>query len=101
MPATEVELDNSYKALQRVFDVWHWQKSLWMSHEAVICQYIYSLISALLTDFVILSSIDLSSRMNVGNVTLLRSAPGLNCAIMCESTVVKSQPLSSFLNSTS
>ena len=37
--------------------------------------------------FVILSSIDLSSRMNVGRVTRERSAPGRNCEMMCESTV--------------
>lgn len=42
----------------------------------------------LLTDLVILSSIDLSSKMNVGSVTLLRSAPGLNWDMMWERTVI-------------
>lgn len=37
--------------------------------------------------FVILSSIDLSSRINVGRVTRDRSAPGRNCEMMCERTV--------------
>ena len=32
------------------------------------------------------SSIDLGSRMNVGKVTLFRSAPGRNCDMICEST---------------
>lgn len=37
--------------------------------------------------FVIRSSIDLGSSMNVGSVTLLRSAPGRSCDMMWESTV--------------
>ena len=37
--------------------------------------------------FVIRSSIDLGSSMNVGSVTLLRSAPGRSCDMICESTV--------------
>lgn len=37
--------------------------------------------------FVILSSIDRSSRMKVGRVILERSAPGRNCDMMCERTV--------------
>ena len=32
------------------------------------------------------SSIDLGSRMNVGRVTLFRSAPGRNCDMICERT---------------
>lgn len=36
--------------------------------------------------FVIRSSIDFGSRMNVGRVTLFRSAPGRNCDMICEST---------------
>lgn len=38
------------------------------------------------THFVILSSIDLGSRMKVGKVTLLKSAPGRSCEMMCERT---------------
>jgi hypothetical protein len=37
--------------------------------------------------FVIRSSIDLGSSMNVGSVTLLRSAPGRSCDMICESTM--------------
>jgi hypothetical protein len=40
--------------------------------------------------FVILSSIDLSSSMKVGSVTLDRSAPGRSCEMMCERTVCES-----------
>lgn len=36
--------------------------------------------------FVILSSIDRSSRMKVGRVILDRSAPGRSCDMMCERT---------------
>lgn len=36
--------------------------------------------------FVIRSSIDFGSKMNVGRVTLFRSAPGRNCDMICEST---------------
>ena len=39
--------------------------------------------------FVILSSIDLGSRIKVGNVILLRSAPGRSCEMMCESTALE------------
>lgn len=38
------------------------------------------------TDFVIRSSMERGSRIKVGNVTLLRSAPGRSWAMMCEST---------------
>lgn len=37
--------------------------------------------------FVILSNIDRGSSMKVGRTTLLRSAPGLSCDMMCERTV--------------
>ena len=37
--------------------------------------------------FVILSSIDLGSRMKVGRVTLLKSAPGRNWEMMWDSTI--------------
>lgn len=38
------------------------------------------------TYLVIRSSMDLGSRMNVGNTTRLRSAPGRSCEIMCDRT---------------
>jgi hypothetical protein len=37
--------------------------------------------------FVILSSIDRSSRIKVGSVILDRSVPGRNCDMMCERTL--------------
>ena len=43
------------------------------------------------TDLVILSNIDLGSSMNVGSVTLLRSAPGLSWEMMCDNTVLKTR----------
>jgi hypothetical protein len=51
-----------------------------------ICELLSLYILGAQSYFVILSSIDLSSRMNVGRVTRERSAPGRNCAMMCEST---------------
>ena len=43
---------------------------------------------------VILSNMDLGSRMKVGSTTLLKSAPGRNCEMICESTVVESKDVS-------
>jgi hypothetical protein len=43
------------------------------------------------THFVILSNILLGSKMNVGNTTLLKSAPGRNCEMMCERTIPNHQ----------
>jgi hypothetical protein len=42
------------------------------------------------TDFVIRSNMERGSRMKVGNVTRLRSAPGRSCDMMCESTAQES-----------
>lgn len=38
------------------------------------------------TYFVIRSNIDRGSKMNVGSVTLLRSAPGRSCDMICDRT---------------
>lgn len=58
-----------------------------MRHEAVVMGVSRSLFQGLDTQyFVILSSIDLGSKINVGRTTLLKSAPGRSCEIMCEST---------------
>lgn len=46
-----------------------------------------SRISGCAMKFVILSSIDRGSRMKVGSVTLLRSAPGRSWLMMCDRTV--------------
>lgn len=58
-----------------------------MRHEAVDGM-ISCVIGAIGTGeyFVILSSIDLGSRMKVGNVTRLKSAPGRSWEMMCERT---------------
>lgn len=59
-----------------------------MCHEAEGRMSLGSILEALgaRTHFVILSSIDLGSRMKVGSVTLLKSAPGRSCEMMCERT---------------
>ncbi len=41
--------------------------------------------------FVILSSILLGSRINVGNTTLLKSAPGRSCEMICDKTAADHQ----------
>ena len=46
--------------------------------------------------FVILSSMDLGSKIKVGRVTLLRSAPGRSCDMICESTL-SAIPLSMYM----
>lgn len=43
-----------------------------------------------LSHLVMRSSIDRGSRMKVGSVTRLRSAPGRSCDMMCESTAAQS-----------
>jgi hypothetical protein len=59
-----------------------------MCHEAVAAvSRLTSLYCSLVpTHFVIRSNIDRGSRMKVGRVTRLRSAPGRSCDMMCEST---------------
>ena len=47
------------------------------------------------THFVIRSSIDFGSNMNTGSVTLLKSAPGRSCDMMCESTMFLHRSFSS------
>lgn len=44
----------------------------------------------------ILSSIDLGSKMNVGRTTLLRSAPGRSCEIIWERTMGDDDDLNMF-----
>ena len=77
MPATEVELGYGYETLYGVVNLGDGEHSLGMCHEAA-----YS-VSALViqqmqvrTHFVMRSSIDRGSRIKVGSVTRLRSAPG-------------------------
>lgn len=79
MPATEVKLCNGDESLRRVFDLGNRKHDLRMCHEAAsavslpVCP-IES--RAMQTHFVIRSSIDRGSRMKVGRVTRLKSAPG-------------------------
>ena len=58
-----------------------------MRHEAVQCVSISYFCPWRVPDFVIRSSIDLGSNMNVGRVTRLRSAPGRNWDMMWDRTV--------------
>jgi len=89
VPSGEVELGNSNESLQRIVNLGHWEESVRMSHEAANCQHtVESVIpEPPFTDFVMRSSILLGSRMNVGRVTRLRSAPGRSWLMMWERTV--------------
>ena len=92
MPPAEIELGHSYKALDRIVDLGEREECLGVGHEAVqpsvsIYQRMHRLV---LSYFVMRSSIDRGSRMKVGSVTRLRSAPGRSCDIMCESTAIQS-----------
>jgi hypothetical protein len=89
VPATEVEPNNSHEALYGVLDFGHWEKRVWMCHEAISNRQHSDPLGSFgskVTHFVILSSIDRGSRMKVGRVTRLRSAPGRSCEIICMST---------------
>ena len=87
MPTTEVEFDNRNKSLYRIFDFGQSQKYFRMCHKArPIHQYFAIVLSRSSTNFVIRSSIDRGSRIKVGSVTLLRSAPGRNWDMMCPRT---------------
>lgn len=87
MPTAQVEFHHGYKPLDRVLNSWHWKESLRVRHETAMIAVSSSLIESVESRyFVILSNIDLGSKMKVGKTTLLRSAPGRNCEIMCEST---------------
>jgi hypothetical protein len=87
VPATEVELGHGYESLYGVVDLGDGQHGLRMCHEAA-----YS-VSALIierqpvrTHFVMRSNIDRGSRIKVGSVTRLRSAPGRSWEMIWEST---------------
>ena len=87
MPATEVELGYGYESLYGVVDLGDGEHSLRMCHEAVYA--VSALVvqgSPVRTYFVMRSNIDRGSRMKVGSVTRLRSAPGRSWEIMWEST---------------
>lgn len=87
VPSTQVKFNHGYKALDRVLNFWHWKESFRVGHEAAAIMVSSSLVEVVESSyFVILSNIDLGSRMKVGRTTLLRSAPGRNCEMMCERT---------------
>lgn len=83
MPAAKVEFNHRYKPLDWVLNFWHWKKSFRVCHEAAMNLVSQSLVRIISSSYlVILSNIDLGSKMKVGRTTLLRSAPGRNCEIM-------------------
>ncbi len=86
MPAAQVKFDHGNESLYWVLDFGHRKKCFRMCHKAVADGQISSGTWEWKAYFVIRSSIDFGSRMNVGRVTLFRSAPGLNCDMICEST---------------
>jgi len=92
MPSTQIELHHRYKSQYWIIDQWHRKERFRMCHEAIPHQHSAFFLSQLCsspstcTYFVILSNILLGSRIKVGNTTRLKSAPGLNCEIICEST---------------
>jgi hypothetical protein len=87
VPAAQVELGHSYKSLHRVFNLGEWEHGLGMCHEAAPTVSTSLSLYSRTTHFVMRSSIDRGSRMKVGSVTRLRSAPGRSCDMMWESTI--------------
>jgi hypothetical protein len=84
VPSAQVELDHREKSLNRVLDLWHRKEGFRMLHEAVyFCQRsVMQPFTYLHSYFVMRSSIDRGSKMNVGSTTRLRSAPGRSCEII-------------------
>lgn len=84
VPTAQVEFGHCHKSLHRVFNLGNWKHGLGMSHEAA--SYVSDLIPIECfpgsTHFVMRSNMDRGSRMKVGRVTRLRSAPGRNCEMM-------------------
>lgn len=89
MPSTEIELCHGYESLHRVFHLGNRKKGLGVCHEAnrpVSKRLSLCLCNQSTTHFVMRSSIDRGSRIKVGSVTRLKSAPGRSCDMMCVST---------------
>lgn len=93
MPSTEIEFNDRYESTKGIVNLGHREESFGVSHEAVTvaCPLVFQIRMAPLfysspgyatTYFVIRSSIDLGSNMNVGSTTLLKSAPGRSWLIM-------------------
>lgn len=90
MPSTKVEFRHGYETLYGVVDCRDRKHGLRMCHEAVsiisTCVAL-GVVGVVPTHFVIRSSMDRGSKMKVGRVTRLKSAPGRSCDMICMSTV--------------
>ena len=86
MPAAQVKFDHGHETLCWIFDFGHRKKGFRMCHKAIAGCKNSSQTRESNAYLVIRSSIDFGSKMNVGKVTLLRSAPGRNCDMIWEST---------------
>lgn len=101
VPPTKIEFHHRYKTLYRIVDIGHGQQRLRVCHEATKSPISYERVLEYLdvAHFVILSSIDLGSKMNVGRTTLLRSAPGRSCEMIWERTMSEDDGLSNTFES--
>jgi len=86
VPTTEVELDHRDEALFWVFDCCHGKKSFGVLHEAVRTSAASLKQPKYKMYFVMRSNMLLGSRIKVGRVIRLRSAPGRSCEIIDIST---------------
>lgn len=82
MPTTQIELDNRHESLDGIIDVGNREEEFGMAHEAlkivVSSSHLDVYYRVVVFYFVMRSNMLLGSRMKVGRVTLLRSAPGLS-----------------------
>lgn len=99
MPTTEIEFDDRNKSLYWVVHFGHLEKGVGMCHEAERSVRHIACPQRLCTHFVILSSMERSSRMKVGRVILDRSAPGRSWDMIWESTELSAVASSSCADS--
>lgn len=107
MPAAKVEFDHRDKSLNRVVNVGYGQEHFRMAHETVGLPLVVTCAMRNRSEagtldvqsrgempgdhyFVMRSSMLRGSRIKVGRTTLLRSAPGRSCCMMCMSTAASS-----------
>lgn len=108
VPTAKVKLDDRDEPLCWIIHHRHWQQCLGVLHEATFPSKILIVSSTRKsshgrnqpkmlaeTYLVILSSMLFGSRMKVGRVMRLRSAPGLSCEII-DSNTIASSPISPF-----
>lgn len=90
VPSAQIETNHRDEAFRRVVHRCYWDQVLWVLHETGRCHYpgLSQLKGARHTDshFVMRSSMLLGSRMNVGKVIRLKSAPGRSCEMMDKRT---------------